>query len=157
MTAVMYFIAVCCWRELPRRSRSGPMQAQAVPQTSPVLSNSRLTLCGSICAGASMGISTGSKHHSLNFGKSLVLFVVKGEVNRNVLMPILMVRGAYIEALVTSKIFPSLGFHLETGQASSGRQCHRHAQVKYIVQRLLHLARECLRFRRRAIGLRLDT
>src|SRR5580698_2503592 len=109
----MYLSAVCCWRVVPRRSRSGPMQAQAEPHTSPVLSNSIFTLCGSICAGASMGISTVSNPQSLNMGNSLVLLVVKGEVNRKVFMPILMVRADYRGAPPTSNVFPSLGLHFE--------------------------------------------
>jgi hypothetical protein len=40
-----------------------------------------------MCSGASIGISIVSKPHFLNFGKRLVLFVVKGEVNRKVLIP----------------------------------------------------------------------
>jgi len=49
------------------------LQAQIEPQTSPFLSNSFLTLAGSMWAGSSMGISTVSAPHFLNWGNSLVL------------------------------------------------------------------------------------
>src|SRR5258705_6524790 len=63
------------------------MQAQAEPQTNPCLSNSSFTKAGSMCDGSSMGISTVANPHFLNVLKSLVLSLVKGEVNKKVLMP----------------------------------------------------------------------
>ena len=72
---------------VPRKSRSGPMHAQTEPQASPCLSSSRFTCAGSICDGSSMGISTVSKPHRLNWPNSFVLSLVNGDVNRNVLMP----------------------------------------------------------------------
>src|SRR5690242_2897737 len=67
------------------------MHAQTLPQTSPALSSSALTLAGSMWDGSSIGISTDSNPHFLNCGKSLVDSVVKGETKRNVLIPNLMV------------------------------------------------------------------
>ena len=61
------------------------------PQASPALSNSRLTFCGSMCDGSSNPISTVSKPQLLNLGNSRVLCVVKGDVNRKVLIPNLIV------------------------------------------------------------------
>jgi hypothetical protein len=40
-----------------------------------------------MCDGSSIEISTESKPHALNFGKRDTLSLVKGDVNRNVLMP----------------------------------------------------------------------
>src|SRR6187200_1742339 len=67
------------------------MQAQAEPQTSPFRSSSDFTYAGSMCEGSSIGISIVSKPHFLKRGKSLVLSLVKGEVNKKVLMPNLIV------------------------------------------------------------------
>src|SRR5207247_7292261 len=75
----------------PRKSRSGPIQAHAEPQTRPSLSNSALTCAGSMWAGSSMGISIDVNPHFLKVLKSAVLWLVKGEVNRKVLMPNLIV------------------------------------------------------------------
>src|ERR1051325_8833087 len=66
------------------------MQAQTEPQTRPCLSNSRLTWAGSMCEGSSTGISMDLKPHFLKVGKSRVLLLVNGEVNRKVLMPSLI-------------------------------------------------------------------
>src|SRR3954465_11067700 len=63
------------------------MHAQTDPQTSPFLSNSAFTCAGSIWLGSSTGISTVSKPHFLNCGKSLVESLVNGEVNKKVLIP----------------------------------------------------------------------
>src|SRR5205823_14000360 len=52
-----------------------------------LLSSSRLTRRGSICAGSSTGISTVSKPQRLNCLKSRVLSLVNGDVKRKVLMP----------------------------------------------------------------------
>src|SRR5688572_19554869 len=69
------------------------MHAQTLPQTRPTLSSSRFTCAGSMCDGSSIGISTDSNPHFLNWGKSLVESFVNGDVNRKVLMPNLMVPG----------------------------------------------------------------
>src|SRR5579859_4804423 len=66
------------------------MQAQTEPQTSPALSSSRLTCTGSIWAGSSIGSSTVSNPQSLNCLNSLVLLLLKGEVNRKVFSPSLI-------------------------------------------------------------------
>src|SRR3954468_6432210 len=82
---------VFCWVSSPRRSRSGPMQAQTEPQARPFLSSSALTCFGSMWDGSSRGISTDWKPHFLNFGKSFVLSLVNGEVKRKVLIPNLII------------------------------------------------------------------
>src|SRR5258706_9655993 len=69
------------------------MHAQTEPQTKPCLSNSAFTCAGSMCEGSSTGISTVSNPHFLNCGNSFVLSLVKGEVNKNVLIPNLIVFG----------------------------------------------------------------
>src|SRR5260370_41197582 len=66
------------------------MQAQTDPQTRPFFSNSLCTYFGSMWEGSSIGISTVSNPHFLKVGKSLVESLVKGEVNKNVLIPSLM-------------------------------------------------------------------
>src|SRR5678815_2036519 len=86
-------MAVFCSAGVPRKSRPGPMQAQTEPMARPCLSAAAFTLAASMCSGASIGISTVWKPHFLKVGKSLTLWVVKGEVNRNVLMPILISVG----------------------------------------------------------------
>src|SRR5215468_10207469 len=63
------------------------MHAHTDPHTSPCLSNSRFTCAGSMCDVSSTGISTAAKPHFLKVGKSFVLSLVNGEVNRNVFMP----------------------------------------------------------------------
>src|SRR5829696_7057646 len=63
------------------------MHAQTLPIATPALSAAAFTFAGSMCDGSSIGISTESKPQSLNFLKSRVLSVVKGEVKRKVLMP----------------------------------------------------------------------
>src|SRR5258705_5394468 len=85
-----YFLPVSCASGVPRRSRSGPMQAQTEPQTRPFFSSSACTYFGSMWEGSSTGISTVSKPHFLNMGKSLVESLVNGDVNKNVLIPSLM-------------------------------------------------------------------
>src|SRR4051794_2537223 len=72
------------------------MHAQTDPQTSPFLSNSAFTCAGSMWLGSSTGISTVSKPHFLNCGKSLVESLVNGEVNKKVLIPNLI--GLWREA-----------------------------------------------------------
>src|SRR5688572_31722627 len=69
------------------------MHAQTDPHTNPCLSNSRFTCAGSICDGSSIGISTDSNPHFLNCGNNFVLSLVNGEVNKNVLIPNLIVSG----------------------------------------------------------------
>src|SRR4051812_26590878 len=91
--ALMYVLPVSCASGVPRRSRSGPMQAQTDPQTRPFFSSSACTYFGSMWDGSSIGISTDSKPHFLNMGNSLVESLVKGDVNKNVLIPSLM--GGY--------------------------------------------------------------
>jgi len=66
------------------------MQAQTEPQTKPFFSSSPCTYVGSMWEGSSTGISTDSKSHFLNMVKSLVESLVKGDVNKNVLIPSLM-------------------------------------------------------------------
>src|SRR6266576_2456625 len=66
------------------------MQAQTEPQTRPFFSNSACTYFGSMWDGSSTGISTVSKPHFLNMGNSLVESLVKGDVNKKVLIPSLM-------------------------------------------------------------------
>src|SRR2546426_10612156 len=83
-------MAVRCSAAVPRKSRPGPMQAQTEPHTKPCRSSSRRTLAGSMWEGSSIGISTVSNHHFLNVLNKPVLWVVNGDVNRNVLMPILI-------------------------------------------------------------------
>src|ERR1043165_7920180 len=95
MTLNMYSMAVFCCLSSPRRSRSGPMQAQTEPQASPFLSNSAFTCLGSICEVSSMGISTDWNPHFLNCGKSFVLSLVNGEVKRKVLIPNLISRFSH--------------------------------------------------------------
>src|SRR4051794_10999959 len=90
MIALMYVLPVSCASGVPRRSRSGPMQAQTDPQTRPFFSSSACTYFGSMCDGSSIGISTDSKPHFLNMGNSLVDSLVNGDVNKNVLIPSLM-------------------------------------------------------------------
>src|SRR5437016_14225901 len=85
-------MAVFCSSVVPRKSRPGPMQAQTEPQTKPFLSSSRFTWAGSICDKSSTGISTVSKPHFLNCLNNLVLWLVKGEVKRKVLIPIRIVK-----------------------------------------------------------------
>src|SRR5690349_6603166 len=67
------------------------MQAQTLPQTRPFFFSSRSISLGSMWLGSSTGISTESKPHFLNWGKSLTESLVKGEVKRKVLIPSLMV------------------------------------------------------------------
>src|SRR5438093_11342261 len=83
------------------------MQAQAEPQTSPCLFNSSFTKAGSMCDGSSIGISTVSNPHFLNVLKSGVLSLVKGDVNRNVLMPnlIMDIDERLVERQAVSKVF----------------------------------------------------
>src|SRR3712207_6035366 len=69
------------------------MHAHTLPQTSPALSSSTLTRAGSMWDGSSIGISTDSNPHFLNFGNSFVESFVNGDVNRNVLMPSLIGDG----------------------------------------------------------------
>ena len=71
---------------------AGPSAAQTLPQTKPFLSSCAFTFAGSIWNGSSMAISTLSNHHCLNLGKSRVLRVVNGDVNRKLLMPNLICR-----------------------------------------------------------------
>ena len=73
-------VAVFWSSELPRKSLPGPMQAQTLPIASPFFSAAARTFAGSICSSASTGISTVSKPHFLNFGKSFTLSVVNGLV-----------------------------------------------------------------------------
>ncbi len=80
--------------------------------------------------GVLMAISTVSKPHCLNCRKKLGALVVNGEVNRNVLMPSLIVRTLYRRASATSNVFPPLGLHFKTRQAARRRQRHRHAQIE---------------------------
>src|ERR1043165_9573075 len=101
----MYSIAVSCCSGVPRKSRSGPTQAQAVPQTSPCLSKSRFTCAGSMWEGSSIGISMLSNPQRLNLGNSFVLSLVKGEVKRKVLMPNLIVKPRVRTVLKVSKDF----------------------------------------------------
>ena len=61
------------------------------PQASPALSKAARTFTGSMCEGSSIGSSTESKPHFLNFANSFTLSVVNGETNRKELMPNLMV------------------------------------------------------------------
>src|SRR5436190_1568607 len=70
------------------------LHAHTLPHTRPCLSSSALTLAGSMWDGSSIGISTDSNPHFLNVGNSLVEAVVNGDVNRNVLIPSLIV-GAH--------------------------------------------------------------
>ena len=88
----------------------------------------------------SMGISTVSKPHFLNCGNSLVLWVVNGEVKRNVLMPSLIVPQTRHWRAGFKCEFPPPRFHLETRQAARRRERHRHAQIEAAVQRALRLA-----------------
>src|SRR5437660_7613154 len=83
------------------------MQAQADPHTSPCRSSSFFTKVGSIWDGSSIGISTVSKPHFLNVLKSGVLSLVKGDVNRNVLMPnlIMDIDERLVERRAVSKVF----------------------------------------------------
>src|SRR5881394_546709 len=87
MSALQYSIVIFCSSGVPRKSRPGPMQAQTEPHANPCLSNSAFTKAGSMCDKSSTGISTVSKPHFLNVLKSFVLSLVKGEVNKKVLMP----------------------------------------------------------------------
>src|SRR5512137_2538266 len=91
MTFFRYLRLVFCCLGVPRKSRSGPRQAQTEPQTRPCLSSSRFTCAGSMCDGSSIGISIVSKPHCLNCLKSLVLSLVNGEVKRKVLIPSLII------------------------------------------------------------------
>src|SRR5687767_4349499 len=75
------------------------MHAQTEPQTNPFLSSSAFTWAGSICDGSSTGISIDSNPHFLNCGNSFVLSFVKGEVNKNVLIPNLIVLGDVMRRL----------------------------------------------------------
>ena len=93
MTFFRYSRLVFCCLGVPRKSRSGPRQAQTEPQTRPCLSSSRFTCAGSMCDGSSMGISMVSKPHCLNCLNSLVLSFVNGEVKRKVLMPSLIIEA----------------------------------------------------------------
>src|SRR2546423_3650072 len=73
------------------------MQAQTEPQTSPSLSSSALTWAGLMCERSSTGISIDWKPHFLKVLNNAVLSLVKGEVNRKVLMP----------SLIVEKYFPT--------------------------------------------------
>src|SRR4051812_34065297 len=66
------------------------MQAQTLPQTRPAFFTSALTYAGSMWLGSSIGISTVSNPHFLNWGKSFVEALVNGDVKRKVLIPSLM-------------------------------------------------------------------
>src|SRR5438445_6285788 len=83
------------------------MQAQADPHTSPCRSSSFFTKVGSIWDGSSIGISTVSNPHFLKVLKSGVLSLVKGEVNRKVLMPnlIMDIDERLVERQAVSKVF----------------------------------------------------
>src|ERR1051326_7555003 len=87
------------------------MQAQTEPQANPCLSNSSFTKAGSMWEVSSTGISTVSKPHFLNVLKSFVLSLVKGEVNRNVLMPNLIKEffDRLVEREKLSKSFAAAG------------------------------------------------
>jgi len=63
------------------------MQAQTDPQTKPLRSRAAFTVFGLMWLGSSTGISTVSKPHFLNLGNREVLREVKGEVNKNELIP----------------------------------------------------------------------
>ncbi len=71
------------------------MQAQTEPHTSPCWSSSALTRAGSMWLGSSTGISTVSNPHFLKVLKRAVLLLVNGEVNRNVLMPNLILENVF--------------------------------------------------------------
>src|SRR5580704_1784112 len=103
---IKYFKPVRWSDGLPRRSRSGPMQAHTEPHIRLCRSSSFLTNFGSMCEGSSIGISTDSKPHRLNCGKSFVLALVNGDVNRKVLMPnLIMVSARLINLPAMSKAF----------------------------------------------------
>src|SRR5437868_1853697 len=73
------------------------MHAHTLPIARLFLSAAAFTAAGSMCAGSSMGISTVSKPHFLNVGKSTVLSVVNGETKRKVLMPSLMMEALEVK------------------------------------------------------------
>jgi len=56
------------------------MHAHTLPIFNPALSAAAFTFTGSMCSSASTGISTVSKPHFLNLGKSFTLSVVNGLV-----------------------------------------------------------------------------
>jgi hypothetical protein len=66
------------------------MHAHTLPHTSPAFFSAALMCDGVICDGSSIGISTLSNPHFLNWGKSFVDLSVNGDVNRKVLIPNLM-------------------------------------------------------------------
>src|SRR5215217_7964780 len=66
------------------------MHAHTLPQTRPAFFTSALTYAGSMWLGSSIGISTVSNPHFLNWGKSFVESLVNGDVKRKVLIPSLM-------------------------------------------------------------------
>src|SRR4051794_37031790 len=90
MIAFRYVLPVSCASGVPRRSRSGPMHAHTLPHTSPAFFSSALTWPGVMWDGSSIGISTVSNPHFLNWGKRFVDLSVNGDVNRKVLIPSLM-------------------------------------------------------------------
>src|SRR2546427_13115840 len=91
MSLSMYSSAVCCCSDVPRKSRSGPTQAQTVPQTRPCLSSSLFTWAGSMWARSSTGISTLWKPHFLKVGKRRGLSLGDGGGDKKVFMPNLLI------------------------------------------------------------------
>src|SRR5687768_268634 len=91
-------MAVFCSAGVPRKSRPGPMHAHTLPIARPDFSAAARTFGGSICEGSSIAISTVSNPQRRKVGKSETLCVVKGEVKRKVLMPILMGREGVISS-----------------------------------------------------------
>jgi len=94
LALLAYGIPLVVWvlepMRVPRRSRPGPYAPHRLPQTRPLRSSSERTNLGSTCDSCSRAISTDSKPHLRKSGNSVVLALVKGEVNKNVLIPNLM-------------------------------------------------------------------
>src|SRR6476646_9126890 len=123
MIFCMYSRAAFCCSGVPRKSRSGPRQAQTEPQASPALSKAALIWAGSTWEGSSMAISTVSKPHFLNCEKSLVLSLLNGEVKRKVLMPSLITSGRLLQSQERGQSFwQSTGKRLRVRGSFSGEQ-----------------------------------
>src|SRR5688500_17281664 len=101
------------------------MQAQTDPQASLFLSSSRFTCAGSMCDGSSTGISTVSKPHFLKVGNSFVLAFVKGDVNKNVLMP----------SLIKFRFVCARGYEMRVSCQCSSRVHERQADSNRMVAR----------------------
>src|SRR5207249_6072553 len=113
-----------CSSSVPRKSRPGPKAPQSVPHTRPYRSSSDFTKAGSMWDSCSTAISTESNPQALKFLKSLVLSLVKGEVNRKVLMPNLMTTPRRVEWVQMERL-PTAAFQAPVKECDDTRKLER--------------------------------